>query len=111
MTPKPTIGYIPDPSKIFKAGIQCIRFPLLWESCEKNPEEFNQELDNISSAAGKYDILCIYDNHQWECSSYIGEGIGFPNSLLIGSCELHSDPSGRPSIQDLKFWMDGGIEK
>jgi len=53
----------------------------------------------------KYDILCIYDNHQWECSSYSDEGIGFPNSLLIGSFEPHSDPSGRPSRQDLKkFW-------
>ena len=38
------------------AGIQCIRFPLYWESYEKNSEAFNQELDNISSAAGKYDI-------------------------------------------------------
>ena len=86
VTQKPTNGYIPDSFKIFKeAGIQCIRFPLYWESYEKNSEAFNQELDNISSAAGKYDILCIYDNHQWECSSYIGEGIGFPNSLLIGS--------------------------
>jgi Cellulase (glycosyl hydrolase family 5) len=106
VTPKPPNGYITDSFKIFKeAGIQCIRFPLYWESYEKNPEEFNQELDNISSAAGKYDILCIYDNHQWECSSYIGEGIGFPNSLLIESFEPHSDPSGRPSRQDLKkFW-------
>ena len=84
MTQKPPNGYIPDSFKIFKeTGIQCIRFPLYWESYEKNPDEFNQELDNISSAAGKDDILCIYDNHQWECSSYIGEGIGFPNSLLI----------------------------
>ncbi len=61
MTPKPPNGYITDSFKIFKeAGIQCIRFPLYWESYEKNPEAFNQELDNISSAAGKYDILCIY---------------------------------------------------
>jgi hypothetical protein len=95
---------INDSFKIFKeAGIQCIRFPLYWECYEKNPEAFNQELDNISSAAWKYDILlCIYDNHQWECSSYIGEGSGFPNSLLIGSFEPHSDPSSRPSRQDLK---------
>lgn len=106
VTPKPPNGYINDSFKIFKeAGIQCIRFPLYWECYEKNPEVFNQELDNISSAAWKYDILCIYDNHQWECSSYIGEGSGFPNSLLIGSFEPHSDPSSRPSRQDLKkFW-------
>jgi hypothetical protein len=109
VTPKPPTEYITDSFKIFKeAGIKCIRFPFYWESYEKNPEEFNKELDNISSVADKYDILCIYDNHQWECSSYIGEGIGFPNSLLIrsfGSDPLTKNSSGQPSIQDLKkFW-------
>jgi hypothetical protein len=109
VTPTPPNEYITDSFKIFKkAGIQCIRFPLYWESYEKDPEEFNEELDKISSLADKYDILCIYDNHQWECSSYIGEGIGFPNSLLIqlfGSGPPIRNSLGRPSRQDLKkFW-------
>src|ERR1044072_864755 len=52
------------------------------ESYEKNPEDFNQEIDDVSDMADKYDISCIYDNHQWECSSYLGYGIGFPNSIL-----------------------------
>ncbi len=26
--------------------------------------------------------MCIYDNHQWECSSWIGCGIGMPNSIM-----------------------------
>lgn len=110
--PTPPTEYIADSFKIFKeAGIRCIRFPLYWESYEKNPEEFNQELDNVSSAAEKYDILCLYDNHQWECSSYIGEGIGFPNSLLIQSFEPDPDSSGRPSRQELKKFWNGWWDK
>lgn len=103
---EPPKGYIADSFKIFKgAGIQCIRFPLYWESYEKNPEKFMEEIDNISLTADEYDISCIYDNHQWECSSYFGEGIGFPNSLLMNSFEPDPTSSRQPSIQELeKFW-------
>jgi cellulase (glycosyl hydrolase family 5) len=106
--PKPPKAYMADSFKIFKeAGIQCIRFPLYWESYEKNSEEFIEELDNVSSIAEEYDISCIYDNHQWECSSYLGEGIGFPNSLLINSFEPDPNSSRKPSIQQLKKFWDG----
>ena len=48
VTPKHPTEYVNDSFKIFKqAGIQCIRFPVYWESYEKNPYEFNQELDSI----------------------------------------------------------------
>ncbi|MGB8034620.1 MAG: cellulase family glycosylhydrolase, partial [Nitrososphaeraceae archaeon] len=110
VTPKPPTEYINDSFNILKqAGIQCIRLPVYWESYEKNPEEFNQELDSISSLADKYGISCIYDNHQWECSSYFGRGIGFPNSLLTPSFGLDPPPtrnsSGQPTKQTLKeFW-------
>ena len=78
--------YIDDSFKIFKQiGIQCVRIPLYWESHEKNPDAFIQELDHISSVANRYGVSCVYDNHQWKCSSYFGEGIGFPNSLLTPS--------------------------
>ena len=106
---QPPNDYIDDSFKIFnQAGIQCIRFPLYWESYERNPEGFNQELDSISSLAEKYGMSCIYDNHQWKCSSYLGEGIGFPNSLLTPL--FAADPSIRsssscPSKHILKkFW-------
>jgi Cellulase (glycosyl hydrolase family 5) len=108
-TLRPPNEYINDSFKIFaEAGIRCIRFPLYWESYEKNSEEFIQELDVISSVADKYDVLCVYDNHQWKCSSCLGYGIGFPNSLLIQAFE--KDPSienslSPPTRRDLeKFW-------
>lgn len=106
--PKPPTEYIADSFKIFKeAGIQCIRFPLYWESYEKSPQEFIGELDNVSSIAEEYNISCIYDNHQWECSSYLGEGIGFPNSVFINSFEPDPNSSNKPSIQQLKKFWDG----
>ena len=105
----PPDEYMDDSFRIFKqSGIQCIRVPLYWESYERNPECFNQELDSISSLADKYGISCIYDNHQWKCSSYFGDGIGFPNSLLESSFgeDLPAiNSAGHPSKQILKrFW-------
>ncbi|HEX5891463.1 MAG TPA: hypothetical protein VFY41_01255 [Nitrososphaeraceae archaeon] len=26
--------------------------------------------------------MCLYDNHQWECSSWLGQEIAIPNSLI-----------------------------
>ena len=61
------------------------------------------------SIADKYGISCIYDNHQCECSSYFGRGIGFPNSVLTQSFGLDPPPtrnsSGQPCKHTLKeFW-------
>jgi hypothetical protein len=79
----PPSSYISDSFRIFsKSGLNCIRIPFHWESFEKDPVGFIQELEVISDEADKNDLMCIYDNHQWECSSLLGYGIGFPDSLL-----------------------------
>jgi Cellulase (glycosyl hydrolase family 5) len=117
-TPTPPNSYIDDSFRIFsQAGIKCIRFPVYWESYEKNPEDFNQEIDDVSDMADKYDISCIYDNHQWECSSYLGYGIGFPNSILSQAFQrnhLNEHSQNAPSHEDLeKFWnvwWDDGLK-
>lgn len=108
---QPPENYIEDSFRIFEqSGIKCIRVPLYWESYERNPECFNQELVSISSLADKYGISCIYDNHQWKCSSYFGVGIGFPNSLLASSFGEYlpaRDSDSCPSKQILKkFWNE-----
>jgi hypothetical protein len=108
-TPEPPNGYIDDSFRTFsQAGIKCIRFPVYWESYEKSPEDFNEEIDEVSDAADKYDISCIFDNHQWECSSYLGYGIGFPSSILSQSFQrnhLQENSQNPPSHEDLeKFW-------
>lgn len=117
-TPTPPNSYIDDSFRIFsQAGIKCIRFPVYWESYEKNPEDFNQEIDDVSDMADKYDISCVYDNHQWECSSYLGYGIGFPNSILSQAFQrnhLNEHSQNAPSHEDLeKFWnvwWDDGLK-
>lgn len=79
----PPLNYIADSFKIFaENGLNCVRVPFYWESFEKDPPGFMREIELISEEADKNGLLCIYDNHQWECSSFLGQGIGFPNSLL-----------------------------
>jgi hypothetical protein len=107
--PEPPDNYIDDSFKIFhEEGINCIRVLIYWESYEHDPHEFFEELDHISSTAYNYNVLCIYDNHQWECSSYLGYGIGFPTSLL--KQYFHKDDPKKTSMnppinEDLRnFW-------
>ncbi len=79
----PPQRYIQDSFKIFREhGIDIVKIPVYWESYEKDPKGFIQELDIISDEADKSNISCLYDNHQWECSSFLGYGIGFPNSIV-----------------------------
>ncbi len=79
----PPNNYISDSFRMFsEKKLDCIRVPFYWESFEKDPDGFFHELGVISEEADKNNLSCIYDNHQWECSSFLGQGIGFPNSLL-----------------------------
>jgi len=104
-TPLPPQNYIEDSFRIFaENGITCIRVTVSWESWELDLNEFQEDLDLIAQAADKYDIKCLYDNHQWECSSWIGHGIGMPNSIMSNYYERRSSDS-KP-IYNIKkdFW-------
>jgi Cellulase (glycosyl hydrolase family 5) len=82
-TPLPPTNYIRDSFRTFADnGITCIRVTFYWESWELDATQFHEDLNAIAEAADEYGIKCIYDNHQWECSSWIGNGIGMPNSLM-----------------------------
>lgn len=107
--PPPPRDYIQDSFKIFmEHGIDVVRIPVYWESFEKAPDSFIEELNLISNEADKNNISCIYDNHQWESSSFLGYGIGFPNSIvspLFQDNSFHHDPHKHPSKRDIeKFW-------
>lgn len=109
--PLPPRDYIQDSFKIFVENkVDILRIPVYWESYEKDPNAFLQELHLISEQADKYNISCIYDNHQWECSSFLGYGIGYPNSIvshIFQNTTLRSDPYKAPLKKDLeKFWND-----
>src|SRR6476646_1839403 len=105
----PPDKYIEDSFEILaKNGINCVRIPFYWESYGKNPNGFMNELDRISKEADTQNIMCIYDGHQWECSSYLGWGIGFPNSLMYSLFQTEN-PVGssleHPKKSNLeKFW-------
>ncbi len=105
----PPSNYISDSFRIFSEnGLKCLRIPFYWESFEKDPNGFIQELEVISEEADKNDLVCIYDNHQWECSSSLGYGIGFPNSLLCATLQQRHtthDPWSPPHKRELEtFW-------
>ncbi|MGB7636994.1 MAG: cellulase family glycosylhydrolase [Nitrososphaeraceae archaeon] len=86
------------------SGITCVRVTLHWESWEYDPGQFQADLKRITEAADKHGILCIYDNHQWECSSWIGYGIGMPNSVMSKYYEK-SSADNEPNYDIKKdFW-------
>jgi hypothetical protein len=108
-TVSPPNNYINDSFRFFaEGGLNCVRVPFYWESFEKDPTGFVEELVVISEEADKNGLMCIYDNHQWDCSSFLGHGIGFPNSLL--STAFQREPPtgeyGNPPIRNelRKFW-------
>ncbi len=56
--------YVQDSFKIFmNHDIDMVRIPVYWESYEKDPAGFIEELNLISNEADKNYISCIYDNH------------------------------------------------
>lgn len=103
-TPTPPRDYIEDSFQIFsKNNIFMLRVPYSWESWECDKSSFYEDLEKISKVADAYNILCIYDNHQWEGSSWLGWGIGMPNSLL--SANYQKNTGRRPNRNVIKdFW-------
>lgn len=91
--------------------IVCVRVTFHWESWELNPDLCCEDLKNIAESADKYGIMCIYDNHQWECSSWIGCGVGMPNSLMSVNCKKRTGWSKPDRNTKENFWRNGGIVK
>jgi hypothetical protein len=104
-TPLPPSNYIQDSFKIFAdTGITCIRVTFSWESWELDRDGFLEDLKVIAQSADNYGIRCIYDNHQWECSSWIGNGIGMPNSIMSPYYEKESAERESKYSTKKDFW-------
>ena len=56
---------------IHDAGMNAVRYVFYWEAYEKNPELFMQELQTVARTADRYGIRVIYDNHQYQTSSWL----------------------------------------
>lgn len=86
---------------LYQLGATMIRVPFYWESYELNPSAFISDLLKILETAKKYKIKVILDNHQWETGSWLGWGIGFPDSVL----GVYPKKGGEPNYANVRnFW-------
>lgn len=87
-------------------GLNHVRFLVFWESFIKNPEEFLNELKTVASAADKYGINILYDNHQFHTSSYLNpqRGTGFPFSLFETDYAFFYGSGGGTKYPTAKVW-------
>lgn len=105
ITPLPPENYIEDSFKIFADNkLTCIRVTVYWESWELDKNQCREDLNLIADSADKYGIMCIYDNHQWECSSWLGYGIGIPNSIMSGYCTKKTNTGKHTYALQQDFW-------
>jgi hypothetical protein len=116
-TSLPPANYFDESFKLVKdAGLNHVRFLLYWESYEKNPQAFMNELEQVANLADKYGIKVIYDNHQWHTSSWLEKrGTGFPASLFENNSQKYPKDSGGKEGQPVaKLWWsdfwDGSIK-
>jgi hypothetical protein len=100
----PPSFYVEDSMKIFQqAGIRTIRVPFYWESYERNRQEFHNDLLHILEQASINNLQVVLDNHQWETGSWLGWGLGFPNSILS---PCYPKGSGKPNYDHVRdFWF------
>ena len=116
-TSLPPANYFDESFKLIKdAGLNHVRFLLYWESYEKNPQAFMNELEQVANLADKYGIKVIYDNHQWHTSSWLEKrGTGFPASLFENNSQKYpKDSGGKEGEPVAKLWWsdfwDGSIK-
>ena len=95
---------------ISQAGMNTIRYLFTWESYERNPSLFINELTEVAKAADKSGIKVIYANDQHYISSWLDQklGYGFPSSLFknnIGNFPLGGGGASDSPIAR-KWWTD-----
>jgi hypothetical protein len=90
---------------IHDAGMNHVRYLLYWESYEKNPSQFMEELVTVAETADKWGIKVLYDNHQWHTSSWLeSRATGFPSFLFEGNPELEMDSGGNTNDDAARVW-------
>jgi Cellulase (glycosyl hydrolase family 5) len=90
---------------IHDAGMNHVRYLLYWESYEKNPSKFMEELVTVAETADKWGLKVLYDNHQWHTSSWLeSRATGFPSFLFEGNPELEVDSGGNTNDEGARIW-------
>jgi hypothetical protein len=90
---------------IHDAGMNHVRYLLYWESYEKNPSKFMQELKTVADTADKWGLKVLYDNHQWHTSSWLeSRATGFPSFLFEGNPDFEEDSGGNTNDEAARIW-------
>ncbi|HEY7110057.1 MAG TPA: hypothetical protein VH415_11535 [Nitrososphaeraceae archaeon] len=94
--------------------IDHVRYRFYWESYERDPIAFLEELEVVADTADKYGIKVIYDNHQFHTSSWLGNGTGFP-AYFFNEPSLYKQGSGGATKYSSAQtwwtkWWDRGIK-
>jgi hypothetical protein len=102
-----TANYFEDSFRILsEAGMNHARFVLFWESYVKDPTSFMNELNAVASAADKWGIKVLYDNHQFHTSSWLNpqRGTGFPSFLFENNPAYPLGSGGSPPSPTAQLW-------
>jgi hypothetical protein len=100
-------NYFEDSFRILsEAGMNHVRLVVYWESYVKDPTSFINELNAVASAADKWGIKVIYDNHQFHTSSWLNpqRGTGFPSSLFENNPIYPSGGGGGSKFPAAQLW-------
>lgn len=93
---------------ISQAGMNHIRFVYFWESYVKDPISFMNEIKFVASAADKYGLKVVYDNHQFHTSSWLNpqRGTGFPSFLFQNNSQFAYGSGGGPKYPAAAVWWE-----
>jgi hypothetical protein len=100
-------NYYEDSFRIFAdAGIEFIRYLFFWESYERDPFSFTNELKTVANTADKWGIQVLYANDKYATSSWLSPntGTGFPSILFENNPSYPYGMGGRLEDQAAKEW-------
>ena len=92
---------------ISQASMNHVRYVFYWEAYENNPSLFMKELETLAKTADKYGLNMLYDNHQYNTSSWLDptNGTGFPAWLFKSNPDSYPQGSGgEPKDKSAKIW-------
>jgi hypothetical protein len=94
-----------------QSGIDFVRYLFFWESFERDPFSFMNELKTVAQTADKWGIRILYANDQYHTSSWLEPktATGFPASLFEDNPAYPYGTGGAPGPKDLaakKWWGD-----
>jgi hypothetical protein len=91
---------------ISEGGMDHIRYVYYWESYVKDPEAFISELKTVAETADRWGLKVLYDNHQFQTSSWLNpiSGTGFPETLFVHDDRYPYGGGGQHSYTSAKDW-------